>query len=373
VDQPQGQLSLFDAWLEPAASDHSRSLEVYDALPKFSLIHERETEQNLREWNNVVIGQHTVRVTMSAAILPSSAMPGDRDRPVRGRVIFPGAREELVERALRKMAVQRQIDSLQGLDQLGNRIVSLDFTLFRLRQELADAGHHYKISEIREALDVLRGCHYSIEGLQDDWLVGKGPYPLLYIEYRRKRGDQDGQRSYYRATFPPIASRAILSGAWHPINYGRLMQLRLPLARWIAERMNMSYRQAEKHAALKGRGYYLYLSRVLAESGIVAEPRLRDNAQRVREALTELQHTGFLSLMDAYLEEPSYEQSKRRGRPTLRDIRWTLYPSNTFSEEIIAGNTAMLRLRQRTELQGQAPTPSRLGGVKRVIQNRWGE
>jgi hypothetical protein len=127
------------------------------------------------------------------------------------------------------------------------------------------------------------------------------------------------------------------------------MQLRIPLARWVAERMNLSYRQAEKHAALKRRGYYLCLSRVLAESGIVPEPRLSDNAQRVRQALTELQQTGFLSLMEPYLEEPSYEQSKRRGRPTLRDIRWTLYPSNAFSEEIIAGNTAMLRLRQRAD------------------------
>jgi hypothetical protein len=352
VEQSREQLSLFDAWIE-ASPDHSRTLEVYDALPKFSLVHERETDQNLREWNNVVIGHHTVRVTMSAAILPSSAGPGDRDRPVRGRVIFPGAREELVERALRKMAVQRQIDSLEALDRLGNRIVSLDFTLFQLRQELADAGHHYKIAEIREALDVLRGCHYSIEGLQDGWLIGKGPYPLLYIEYRRKRDDQDGQRSYYRASFPPIASHAILSAAWYPINYGRLMQLRSPLARWIAERMNLAYRQAEKNAPFKRRGYFLYLSRVLAESGIVPEARLRDNAQRVRHALTELQNTGFLSLIDPYLEEASYEKARRRGRPTLREIRWTLYPSNVFAEEIIAGNTAMLRLRQRAELQGK--------------------
>ena len=343
------QLSLFDAWLDPARPDHSRTLEVYDALPKFSLAHERETDQNLREWNNVVVGGDNVRVTMSAAILSSSAVPGDPDRPVRGRVIFPGPREELVERALRKMAVQRQIESLESLDQSGNRIVSLEFTLFQLRQELADAGHHYKIAEIREALDVLRGCHYSIEGLQDDWLVGKGPSPLLYIEFRRKRGDRDGQRSYYRASFPPIASRAILSGAWHPINYGRLMQLRTPLARWIAERMNLSYRQAEKNSVVKRRGYYLTLSRVLAESGIVPEARLRDNAQRVREALTELQKTGFLSPLDPYFEEPSYEKASRRGRPTLKDIRWTLYPSNAFAEEIIMGNTAMLRVRQRLE------------------------
>jgi hypothetical protein len=60
-------------------------------------------------------------------------------------------------------------------------------------------------------------------------------------------------------------------------------------------------------------------------------------------------NTGFLSLIDPYLEEAFYEKARRRGRPTLREIRWTLYPSNVFAEEIIAGNTAMLRLRQRAE------------------------
>jgi len=105
VDQSPGQLSLFEAWLDPTSPDHSRTLEVYDALPKFSLGRERESTKNLREWNNVAIGNNrVVRVTMSAAILKTSALPGDPDGEVQGRVIFPGVREELVDKALRKMA-----------------------------------------------------------------------------------------------------------------------------------------------------------------------------------------------------------------------------------------------------------------------------
>ena len=348
VNSDSQQISLFDAWLDPTNRDHSRTLEVYDALPKFSLGRERESTKNLREWNNVAIGNNrVVRVTMSAAILKTSALPGDPDGEVQGRVIFPGVREELVEKALRKMAVQRQIESREGLDELGNRIIFVDFTLFQLRAELSEAGHDFNTKQLREALAVLEGCRYSVEGLDQDWLIGKS-FPLLYIEYRRKRTDNDGQQSFYRATFPAPASRAILSGAWHPINYGRLMQLRTPLARWIAERINLAYRQAEKNASLKRRGYYLYLSRVLAESGIAPEARLRDNAQRVRQALDDLKQTGFLSISDAYLEEPLYAKSANgRGRPTLKDVRWTLYPSNAFAEEIITGNAVMKKLRER--------------------------
>jgi hypothetical protein len=87
---------------------------------------------------------------------------------------------------------------------------------------------------------------------------------------------------------------------------------------------------------------------VLAESGIAPEARLRDNAQRVRQALDDLKQTGFLSISDAYLEEPIYAKSANgRGRPTLKDVRWTLYPSNAFAEEIITGNAAMKKLRER--------------------------
>jgi len=68
----------------------------------------------------------------------------------------------------------------------------------------------------------------------------------------------------------------------------------------------------------------------------------------VRQALNDLKQTGFLSISDAYLEEPIYAKSANgRGRPTLKDVRWTLYPSNAFAEEIITGNAAMKQLRER--------------------------
>src|SRR5437016_14532316 len=81
--------------------------------------------------------------------------------------------------------------------------------------------------------------------------------------------------------------------------------------------------------------------------------------QRVRQALDDLKQTGFLSISDAYLEEPIYAKSANgRGRPTLKDVRWTLYPSNAFAEEIITGNAVMTKLRERlgaTSAEHQIP------------------
>jgi hypothetical protein len=234
------------------------------------------------------------------------------------------------------MAVQRQIEARLESDETNSKSIPIVFTLSQLRNELAAHGHAFKIDELREALDVLGGAMMRIEGIVNDDINGLA-HPILLISYKRRRGDTTGDYSYYTAKFHPLAVRAILAGAWQPINYARVMRLDLPLAGWIATRMNNRYRSAEKAASLKGKGYYLTLARVLAESGILPEKRLRDTVERVRIALAELQNEGFLDRLNkAYDEEITYERTK--GRSKILDVKWTLYPSTSFAEEIISGN-----------------------------------
>jgi hypothetical protein len=60
----------------------------------------------------VRIQDKLIKVSVSAAILSRGSEPGSKDTQAKKpKTVFPGAREELVERALRKMAVQRQIDA----------------------------------------------------------------------------------------------------------------------------------------------------------------------------------------------------------------------------------------------------------------------
>jgi len=65
-------------------------------------------------------------------------------------------REELVEPALRKMAVQRQIEARLQEDPKSGRVMVLRSTLSELRAELKAAGHDFKIDQLRDALEVLR-------------------------------------------------------------------------------------------------------------------------------------------------------------------------------------------------------------------------
>jgi hypothetical protein len=362
----QVQLVLFEAFFADGEKEQSRTLDIYDALPKFSLSWAREGEQqsSLREFNNVRIQDKLIKVSVSAAILSSGSEPGSKDTQAKKpKTVFPGVREELVERALRKMAVQRQIDARLEADDANGRMIPITFTLSQLRKELTSAGHDFKISELREALDVLGRASLTVEGIVDDDINGLA-HPILLISYKRRRGDNTGDYSYYTAKFHPLAVRAILAGAWQPINYERVMRLELPLARWIATRMNNRYRSAEKAASMKGKGYYLTLSRVLAESGIMPEKRLRATVERVRAALAELRNEGFLDRLNKpYDEEITYERAK--GRPRISDVKWTLYPSTAFAEEIISGNVQVRHQLRKTSVINEGVGSAKGGFLRR--------
>ena len=73
-----------------------------------------------------------------------------------------------MERALRKMAVQRQIDARLEADDANGKMIPITFTLSQLRKELASAGHDFKIAELREALDVLGRASLTVEG---SWMM----------------------------------------------------------------------------------------------------------------------------------------------------------------------------------------------------------
>jgi len=332
---PEEQLSLFDAFLS-AKPEQSRTLDIWDLLPKFLLTHARESDGNLVEFNNVKIGEQVLKVSLSAAILSSDSLPGDPDTgPKRSRMVFPGEREELVERALRKMAVQRQIGAGIASNKEKETVVRLTFTLSQLRKELQAAGHDFKIAQLAEALEVLGSAQIRPFGLIGDWEFEEWR-TLLTVSRKARRGDKTGSQWIYTVDFHRLAIRAILSGAWQGINYARVMELEEPLARWIATRMNNRFRQAPtlKERIRKGEsGYLLSLRMILEESGIRPDKDLRHTVVRVEKALKELCESRFL---ERYEKEITYQRTS--GRPKIGDVHWVLFPSVNFANEIARDN-----------------------------------
>lgn len=338
VDKDE-QMSLFSNFY--ATQDQTRTLPTYDIIPKFILSNTRSQKKvEIRTFSSVKIGEKKVKVDLTPAII---------ETPDGAKAIFPGVREELIERALRFMAVQENVDLCleEKTNEKGNRRITVTFTLYSLRKQMAKDGHDFKLSQIREGLEVMRKCDLKVTGDLDQEYVGILSGPLLSIsdQLTTKELDADGKRTAFRAVFHPLATQSILNQDYYLMKHSRLMKLRLPLARWIANRLNAKYRQASKKGWLNGdgAGYRLTLRQILEESGIIVEERLRDNIERVRLALKELKESSFLNLWNPFIEKPTYESTK--GRSKLVNMEWILYPSDEFVEDIIEGNIEQKRLR----------------------------
>jgi hypothetical protein len=332
------QLELLAPWYTQNTSE-SRTLDFFDAIPKypFALTTTLPKPERL-EVPFTLRGKKYTAFVAPAQI--TDARTGQE------RLVFPGSREELVERALRFIAVQQIAKTKLIPDaETGRQAVTVFFTLSMLRRHLEELGHGYKLSEIKEALDILSDTLIEIRVESDDEpgqskrrRFMKGTILSNYVGDFLE-GDSSGEDSRAAMTFHPLATQAILGLAFYPINQLRVGKLKRPLARWLTTRMSHNYRQARKNSFVQNEGYHISLKTILEERGLSREARLWDNLKSVREALTEMTKRRILSEMHPFDEELIHAPSK--GRPKIVDAIWTLYASAEFVDEIIGGNKQM--------------------------------
>jgi hypothetical protein len=343
------QLELLAPWYTQNTSE-SRTLDFFDAIPKYPFNVTTTIPKAQR-----IEAPFTLRgKKYLAEILPAQI----KDAQGQERLVFPGAREELVERALRFIAVQQIAKTKLTPDiQTGRQAVTIFFSLSMLRRHLEQLGHGYKLSEIKEALDILADTRIAVEEQTTEAKTGRQrrtrDFASILTHYTAStiEGDHTGEETYIAMTFHPAATAAILELAFYPINQLRVGKLKRPLARWLTTRLSHNYRQARKNGFVQNDGYHISLTTILDERGLPREVRLRDNLKSVREALTEMKQRRILSEMQPFDEKPIHAPSK--GRPKIVDAIWTLYPSQELVDEIIGGN------KQMGQARGQA------GGNKR--------
>src|SRR5271166_4037494 len=150
------QLELLAPWYTQNTSE-SRTLDFFDAIPKYPFSVTTTIEKSER-----IEVPFTLRgKKYTAEIVPARIKDAQTGQE---RLVFPGGREELVERALRFIAVQQIAKTKLTPDlETGRQAVTVFFTLSMLRRHLEGLGHGYKLSEIREALDILADTRIAVE------------------------------------------------------------------------------------------------------------------------------------------------------------------------------------------------------------------
>jgi hypothetical protein len=351
----QIQLELLAPWYAQRPED-TRTLDLFDALPKYPFSITKFVDRAERI---------DTKFKFRDKYYYSAILPAQIRDPKTGeeRLVFPGGREELVERALRYLAVQQIAKVRLTSTDPHSHAVTVFFTLSMIRRHLGQLGHGFNIAEIKEALEILSGTMIEITVLAEDGTLPKRARAMkatILTNYTKDFADEDpnGEASLVGMTFHPLATEAILKMGYFPMNALRVGRLKSKLARTLATRMSHNFRGAnrpkfdkENMVWVERKSYNISLKTLLAERAMVQKSRLRDNLSEARDGINELKEAGFLWDEKPCEEKLVYTPTARR--PKIDNVIWNLYPSDEFISEIIDGNDEMTVKKAKVAWQPQ--------------------
>jgi len=340
------QLTLFDMdglldFVNTPDKDNN-TFSLFDNFLIFLTKRSRDNKNDKLEAIRKVKGQ-TFKISVTPALIGENR-----------RMVLPGEREELIECAIRKIATDRnRLDPRQ--EYTGTRNIYVEFSIYELGKVLKEQGHEFRNSQLIEGLQVLAKCDFTIttevEGPYNEVIGRMAGGVIEELVWRRKtRGDKEGRQFYVSLRLNPLLTHDIMIEEFRPINFKRLMGVGNMLARRLYMRISHYYRQASHSDTLhhrmgdRSKGYGILLSTIIQEHGL-SHSEFRKSAKLVRDALKELSDSGVLSggwlgeESGGVVEEVIYDVPERKGgRPKMRDVKFYLFPSYDFVEEIIEAN-----------------------------------
>jgi|SaaInlStandDraft_7_1057024.scaffolds.fasta_scaffold20238_4 hypothetical protein len=292
---------------------YSTTAEIYDILPKYSYAkrHNRSAEGNLPEIEKLFVHRKKKYVlTLTPAKL-------------NGKDYYPGTKEELVEDALRKIALDKG-----GLSSVNNQDyeVCVKTTIGAIQKELADNGHKYNWTEIKAAIKICNKVSISIKAVGGKQVaVDTSIFPVIGYEDLK-----DGSKSLIVIRFHPLVTESVIQGTMRLINYKVFMKYKRAISKRLHKRISHMYSQAEQEGYYQA--YRILLTTILRDSGSTIYERLSANVKQVKIALDEMVMVGSLK---SYQFENIYDP-KRKNK--ILDIKFELLLSEGFIKDIRKGN-----------------------------------
>lgn len=321
-DNPQ--LNLFQNFLynEPEEKDKlSNAVDLWDSVPRYSV--SRKAANKARENGDlpdayITTFHHRGRV-YGCTITPANVRDVDGNRGY----FYPGATEELVEDALRKLAT----DQHAGFFDKPNYRSGVVFSLYALREELAKRGHARSYQQIIMALNVLSGAIIEIElrdGEKGEALV-KSPYlpSMVAVSKQRLRDDPNAK---WMVQFHPFVTDSINQVTYRQFNYHLMMGHPTQLARWLHKQLVLKYTFADL-----SKPFEMRYSTVKRDSGLLSSySRERAAIEALETSFKDLQAQNIIS---------SLERKDLTGpRKKLLDVVFKIWPSMEFIKEAKAAN-----------------------------------
>lgn len=318
-DNPQ--LHLFQTFLantDGEREDLSNAIDLWDSVPRYC----GARSMAARERVNGRLGNHKAVFHYRGMNCTGTIRPGSYDDPdgVK-RDYFPGVTEEILEDALRKLAIEQNA----GFFDQPNLQSGVVFTLHQLRNELKERGHTRSYQEIVKALYVLLRSTIQIEADSNGVISQESGYISGLTVVSRNKLKEDPQ-SRWQLRFHPLVTESINRLTYRQFNYAKLMSLKSQLARWLLKYLVLKYTFASiVHP------FEIRFTTIKRDSGLLDGYKVKRQAvQAAREAFDELTQEGvLLSVKTDTVLGP---------RAKVLDVVFTLTPSLDFVREAKAAN-----------------------------------
>jgi len=324
------QLALFEL-LDSSESDYSNTIELYDALPKY--VWSGTTGLDLKD-NSVITRYLKSRGTVYTIKIKPAVIERQNEHGETVSVLcYAGVREEIVEEALRKIAVNGNSFESQNDQEVG-----VYFTISQLRKELARTKHTYSAQEIHEALDVMSSTLLEVSTgagkVRDSY---RGTLLPKLATTSREDYLADGSTRCF-ATFHPLVTQGVKTQAFRLYDYSISMGLKSDLARYIYKRLSHYWTQASlKHP------YQPKLVSFLDQSPRGLSERLKDSARAMRTALKSLVDQNVI--LPDWTEIMIKDESDKR---VTKDIQFEIYPHDNFIKHMMKANHRASEIRGKT-------------------------
>lgn len=317
----------------------SNTIELWDAIPKYAV--SARIQNSLRdEKGNLPVHEQEFKYRPTAPGLPMEINCKVTIQPASiktsdGSYIqyYPSTDEEIIEEVLKKIFTDQQF----GIHNPQKTESWVRFSLYMIQKELKARGKARSIDEIKTSLEILSRAVYDVEfeGTSKKLVYTN---PILNDMMRTQRLDYlQNPKGLWAARLPVLISKSVNDLTYRQFNYGILMSLTLPLARWFHKRLSHQYTQASLMHP-----YHIKFSSICRDSGLLNHSRRSVNIKTVETALTELVKAEVLF---------RFEKEERRAGRKIEDVKYTLYPSSDFVQEMKAANARQTKNRDRSESQ----------------------
>lgn len=335
------QIDLFQTFLcntEDERGRLSNTIELWDSIPRYSV--SRQAMGKMRTGNGFLelleLDFRYKGVSLKAIIQPARIRSSDG----KAQDYYPGANEELVEDALRKIAAEQ----LHGYFDKPNFRSGVIFTLYALRKELGRQGHTRSYQQIMLSLAILSGSVIEIRAAEENKknpeAFSRSPYfPFLAAVSRQRLADDPDAK--WVVQFHPLVTQSIDAITYRQFDYHRMMSLPTQLARWIHKQLAIKF----TFAGMLANPFEMRYSTVKRDSGLLNRNRERKNIHDVDGALRRLVEVGVLREIQKRLTTAA------RGQ--IVDVAYLLYPTAEFVKEVKAANKRLQLEGGLSELKGR--------------------